>query len=88
MTMRRIREAIMTDIPAIMPVIDAAQYPQAWVYLLRNHLFTFRRRTPGIPKDDMTELEAIQVRHSVRKYINKYHFELVAGKENFNWKTL
>ncbi len=36
----------------------------------------------------MTELEAIQVRHSVRKYINKYHFELVAGKENFNWKTL
>ena len=25
MTMRRIREAIMTDIPAIMPVIDAAR---------------------------------------------------------------
>ena len=25
MTMRRIREAIMTDIPAIMPVIDSAR---------------------------------------------------------------
>ncbi len=39
----------------------------------------------------MTIQEAIEARHSVRAYtqldlgIAKYHFEVGAGKENFEW---
>lgn len=35
----------------------------------------------------MDVLTAMKERHSVRSYIGivKYHFEIGAGKENFNW---
>lgn len=45
----------------------------------------------------MTELDAIRERHSVRQYMEqplraeelgivKYHFEIGAGKEHFQWR--